>query len=310
MRAQIEITNEMFMHLVGIMGIMIFTILYVSLVTNTETRVEGLSTETEYYNYARRIISSSDCLAYREESVFYTGDSIKSFSRVRPGVIDMSKFFDFNHQNCIRYDMVSGSGNGDLSNPMIPYPVIIYEVSLYDLVDDKRYNFTNSVFKTVSAGKQFEICDSNTCKPNCVYDCVELSNYLNGDLVDIDDTSLSCNPPSKDIQVIPGKNCWTKDLSYISRVVVPYNDSFNCSIPQALIGDYKSGKVFESSFSYPVVAVYPNSYEEHPSIINIHFCLIKVPTLCDPFFNYYTFGLADIPVYQPELCTAAGVPLI
>ena len=151
-KSQIDITNLVFEHIVGILGIVAITFVFISLIKSSETRTTGLKEESIYNNYGRRIISTSDCLAYEDTEIIYDS-SVESYSRVKPGVIDISKFFDYNHQNCLRYDLVSGSKFGDPTNPLTTYPVLIYELKLKDLFTNETFFAKNDVFKSTESGR-------------------------------------------------------------------------------------------------------------------------------------------------------------
>ncbi|MDD4354030.1 MAG: hypothetical protein PHN56_06260, partial [Candidatus Nanoarchaeia archaeon] len=131
-KTQMEITNTMFMHLIGFIGIMAFTFLFISLMTGSQSRASGLKEESLFQNYARRLLSSSDCLAYQYIESYYDADSsnINYYSKIEPATIDMSNFFDFNHQNCLRYDLVSGAINNEPKKKEQVFPVVLYEVEV------------------------------------------------------------------------------------------------------------------------------------------------------------------------------------
>lgn len=332
-KGQIEITNVMFMHMIGIIGILAFTFLFLSLVSASSARAEALNQETLYYSYGRRLISASDCFAFNHIESYYDGTTFSSFERTMPGVIDVSKIFDYEHQNCLRYDLVSGGIWGYADAPQASFPVLIYEVTVRDLVTDEDYNFKNDVYSVLSQGTSnsyIPICDPDWCSESgCMYDCNLLREYIAdrntfeasyGELPD-SETSLDCaielesdgKPPNS---VQPGVNCWTEDLNDVARLVEPYEGKveFNCSIPGSMIGsEFETGNVFETNLQYAVTLRYPtgvNEFMEHPGVFNVKFCVIKIPTYCDPFFEYATVGFFDVGIYQKDYCESVGLPLV
>jgi hypothetical protein len=331
-KSQIEITNIMFMHMIGLMGILAFTFLFLSLVTSSSARAEALNQETLYYGYGRRLISASDCFAYNQIESYYDGTTFSSFERTMPGVIDVSKLYDYSHQNCLRYDLVSGGVWGYPDAPQASFPVLIYEVTVRDLVTDKDYDFKNDVYSVVAEGTSNSyrpICDPDFCtQAGCLYDCNQLREYIEdpdayeakyGPLPN-SDTSLDCaydlegnkKPPST---VETGTNCWTQDLNDVARLVEPYNGDvdFNCDIKGSMIGtEFETGKVFETNLQYAVTLRYPTGLDdflEHPGVFNVRFCVIKIPTYCDPFFEHATVGFFDTGIFQRDYCKSVGLPL-
>ncbi|MBN1923317.1 MAG: hypothetical protein JW791_00980 [Nanoarchaeota archaeon] len=324
-KSQIEITNVMFMHLIGLIGILTFTFLFISLISGSSARAEGLREETLYYNYGRRLISSSDCFAYSQIIPYYNGVNFKSFSRVKPGVIDVSKLLNYDNQNCLRYDLVSGSFSGDPQNPYASYPVMVYEVYVKDLITGQLLNFSNDVYSSVGSAIIYEICDPSVCNSPCYYECEELLQYKYNDLVNYEDTSLDCDQAinkisfgsvSRDsIIVSPRVNCWSEEFNDVSRNVEPYNGYINCSIAKGMLSGTtsESGNVFETQLQYAVNLRYNtgiNEFVENPGLFTVKFCVIKIPTMCDPFFSSTTVGAYNLQVYQPEACEELGLPLI
>jgi hypothetical protein len=331
-KTQVEITNVMFMHMIGMIGILAFTFLFLSLVTSSSARAEALNQETIYYSYGRRLISSSDCFAYNLIEAYYDGTTFTSYERTLPGVIDVSKLFNYDNQNCLRYDLVSGGMWGYADAPQASFPVLIYEITVKDLVTDENYNLKNDVFNSLGtgggAGVYYPICDPNWCsQANCKYDCNELRFYneegeddFEAHYGSVEDTSLGCavelETDGIPDSVIPGNNCWTEDLNDISRLVEPYNGEveFDCSIVGSGAGtEFEYGNVFETSLQYAVTLRYPTGLDEfleHPGIFNVKFCVIKIPTYCDPFFEYATFGFFEVGIYQEDYCKEAGIPLV
>ncbi|VVB74307.1 Uncharacterised protein [Candidatus Tiddalikarchaeum anstoanum] len=113
---------------------------------------------------------------------------------------------------------------------------------------------------------------------------------------------------------------------------VSYKPEFNCSIPSSFEGTTEeSGNVFEKTLSYPVVLRYSGFFNkvrgvdtahvedigiaDHVGTFTVRFCVIKIPSMCDPFFKYTyddTLGgkLFGSEVYDPESCRAGGIPII
>jgi len=58
--------------------------------SGSEARASALQEETIYYNYARRIITSPDCLAYEGTEAYFDGSSakIQVISKTYPGIVD------------------------------------------------------------------------------------------------------------------------------------------------------------------------------------------------------------------------------
>lgn len=387
-KAQMEITGIVFMHIMGLLGIMAFTFLFLSSLGNVSSRAESLNEETLYYNFGRRLISSSDCFAYKNYDVYFDDSSIQSFSRESPGIIDMSKIFDYNHQNCLRYDLVSGSYEQEATAPDVSFPALVYEITVTDLVNDTTFSFKNDFYKSqVVGGIKIEVCDNTACHVDCLPDCNEVYQYQQGTLEIVDSSTLGC--PGQDLNslITIGTNCWYDDLNKAARITDPYsytdescdnaceegclpncnelslfkNDDlliedskslscfseayldsidvefgvtcnyfveFDCDIPKSGVDVGQSGNVFQTSLEYSVVLRYPNSgsqdFIEHPGVFHIKFCQIRVPTLCDSFFEGYYYKQAEdgsisfltdwidgaSEVYQPSVCMSRGLPLI
>jgi hypothetical protein len=82
--------------------------------------------------------------------------------------------------------------------------------------------------------------------------------------------------------------------------------------------------VLETSSQYYSTLRYPlkdGTFSEHKGIIDIKFCLINVPTKCDPFFGSETnanilnnllssLGIENKAIYDEAYCNEAGLPLI
>lgn len=320
-KAQIEITNIMFMHMIGLVGILTFSFLFVSLIIGSSARAEGLSDETVFYNFGRRLISTSDCLAYNHIETYYNGNEFESYSRTMPGVIDVSKLFDYNHQNCLRYDFVSGSAHADPDGPSVGYPVILYEVYVEDLINDNLYNFTNDVYVSTSTGAElFTICnpkiidEEGNCLPSdCLFDCDEITAYWRTGIIG---DSLKCAVDGIPTQAIDKTNCVYRYESDVTRMVQSYNGTINCSsLNTVLTSDANNvlGKVSQVDLQYAVTLKYIQSYNntiEHPGILNVRFCEVNIPTQCDSFFSNDNFGFYSQEVYNPDYCTERGLPLI
>jgi hypothetical protein len=332
-KSQMEITNIMLMHLIGMTGIILFTLLFISLMTGSQTRASALKEETIYYNYARRLITSSDCLAYEHIETYYDGQSpqMQAFSKAMPGVIDMSKAFDFNHLNCIRYDFVSGAISNDPKNNKQPFPVLVYEISVLDTTIDKEYSFVSTAFKSKGAGQLREICSPGQAvtgyPAECLIDCNDAREYaLLNDSFEFRGTSMeglknSANLPSS---INPGVNCWEEGFNDAARAVVPYY-GLNCSnVKKGFLDEYDYGNVFETSnqyFSKLRYTLKDNSMVDHDGIINIKFCVINIPTMCDPFFEgqampdalsalISSMGVDAGAIYDEQACKNLELPLI
>ncbi|MFA5333724.1 MAG: hypothetical protein WC376_04485 [Candidatus Nanoarchaeia archaeon] len=333
-KSQMEITNLMFMHLVGMIGIILFTLLFISLMTGSQTRASALKEETVYYNYARRLITSTDCLAYEYIETYYDGQNsqIKSFSKPIPGLVDMSKLFDFNHLNCIRYDFVSGAISNDPKNNKQPFPVLIYEISVLDTELDKEYSFVSTAFKSKGAGQLKQICYAGQAisgyPEGCLIDCQDVRDYkILNDSFRFEGSSMeglkNSNIPIPS-SANPGVNCWEEGFNDAARAVVPYF-GLNCSnIKKGFLDEYDYGNVFETSnqyFSKLRYTLKDNSFVDHNGIINIKFCVINIPTMCDPYFEgtempdalnalISSMGINTGAIYDEQTCKDLELPLI
>ncbi len=166
-------------------GIFSFTLLFASLLSSSSSRASALQTESIYNSYIRRLVVSPDCFAFEYKEMYYDslGGTLRFATRTHPGVIDITKFFDYDHKNCLRYDLVSGSAYADIASPMsirVGYPVLYYEASLHDYVDDvtadiivtqdddfqyerihiNNINTSNTVYPSYYMGELKEICDN------------------------------------------------------------------------------------------------------------------------------------------------------
>ena len=344
-KTQMEITNVMFMHLIGFIGIMAFTFLFISLMTGSEARASGLKEETLYQNYGRRLISSADCLAQDYLEIYYDGSSaqVQSFSRISPGVVNMGKFFDFNHQNCLRYDLVSGAINNDPRSQKQSFPAILYEVTAYDLDEELEYEFTSAMFKSKGLAVKNKIClpKSGGYPHNCLFDCDDVRTFLNNatlqqiynDTNSLIDTVLEgrsiegMTPDEKPDYVIPGGNCWENDFNDALRAVVPYTGLKCSSIPKGVSYEFGFGNVFETGMQYYVKLRYDmkdGTVVMNDGVLDVKFCVINIPTMCDPAFAVtdLTSALNDLiillsikgintnKVYQEKICKFLGLPLI
>lgn len=344
-KTQMEITNTMFMHLIGFIGIMAFTFLFISLMTGSQSRASGLKEESLFQNYARRLISSSDCLAFQYIESYYAADSsnIYYYSKTEPGIIDMSNFFDFNHQNCIRYDLASGAINNEPKKSDQVFPVILYEVKATDIDNDVSFEFSNTLFQSKGLAKYIDICrpKQGGYPDVCLLDCDELRNYLasplakkeefsEDDLPNVEKYYTSTSLEGVALNVLPtyphpGVNCWEESFRDSLRAVVPYK-SLKCS--DFNTGDsyeFGFGNVLETSSQYFVKLRYElkdKSIVENDGIIEIKFCVINIPTMCDPayentlittkvsqFLSSLGYGESTY-VYQKEICEELGLPLI
>jgi hypothetical protein len=331
-KSQMEITNLMFMHLVGMIGIILFTLLFISLMTGSQTRASALKEETIYFNYARRIISSSDCLAYEYIETYYDGQTsdVQTFSKQMPGIVDMSKLFDFNHLNCLRYDYVSGAISNDPMNNKQPFPLLLYEITVYDTTIDKEYTFVSTAFKSKGAGQLRPICYPGQAvsgyPSGCLVDCQDVRDYalyndsLIGTSMEGLDGAINIVPD----YVNPGVNCWEEGFNDAARAVIPYY-GLNCSnVKKGFSEDYDYGNVFETSNQYYSKLRYTlkdNSIVDNDGIIDIKFCVINIPTMCDPFFEgqampdalnglISNMGVNANAIYDETECTNLGLPLI
>jgi hypothetical protein len=329
-KAQIEITNMMLMHILGIIGIVLFTLLFISLMSGSEARASALQEETIYYNYARRIITSPDCLAYEGTEAYFDGSSakIQLISKTYPGIVDMSKLFDFEHLNCLRYDLVSGAIADDPKNNEQPFPLLLYEIDVYDTDLDKSYSFSSTAYQSRGFGQTKEICKPTQAisayPKTCLISCNELVDYLGSpDTFETEKTSLEglTNIPST---VNPGINCWDEDFNDAAREVVPYYGIKCSSIPESLFEGYSYGKAFQTSNQYYSRLRYrlnDGTFQDHNGIIDITFCVINIPSMCDPFFEgeslptalnelFGIMGIDSTQIYNKELCESRGLPLI
>ncbi|PIU89336.1 hypothetical protein COS64_00940 [archaeon CG06_land_8_20_14_3_00_37_11] len=323
-KSQIEITNIMFMHLIGLVGILTFTFLFVSLISGSSSRAEGLKEETLYYNFGRRLISTSDCFAYNHMETYYDGVSFTSLARVKPGIIDMSKIFNYANQNCLRYDLVSGAVFGTPDTPQASFPILIYEITVKDLQTDEIYETKNDAYQILEQGRVFTICSPTNCQSDCLYDCNDIRKYEEDESsVNVESSSLQCAEGVEDIPTTatPAVNCWTDAFNDVRRMVEPYKGSLeiDCSLPSGFVGtELEYGNVFETNVQYAVTLRYTQGYKEfteHPGIFNVKFCVIKIPTYCDPFFEgvetpniYGEFG--GLEVYNPTACDMEGIPKV
>lgn len=342
-----EITNVMFMHLIGFIGIMAFTFLFISLMTGSESRASGLKEETLFFNYGRRLISSSDCLAHDYVELYYDGSSssVQAFSRISPGVINMGKFFDFNHQNCLRYDLVSGAINNDPENERQVFPAIIYEITAYDLDNEVEYEFSSAMFQSKSLAVKNEICipGSGGYPHNCLLNCDDVRTFLSDETMfsesyantggsfegtALEESSIAGNIPlygDLPKNVMPGVNCWEDDFNDALRAVTPYQTIKCSTVPKGASYEFGMGNVFETSMEYFVKLRYEmddGTILMNDGVLNIKFCIINIPTMCDPAFagTNVPSALNDLlsmlnmgdsgKVYNPEICTSLGLPLI
>ena len=80
----------------------------------------------------------------------------------------------------------------------------------------------------------------------------------------------------------------------------------------------EAGNVFETTKQYVVKVRYQNhtQFIEHPAVLNIKFCVIKIPTFCDSFFKNQSYGIEinglyeGNQVYDKDKCIEMGLPLI
>lgn len=321
-KSQIEITNIMFMHMLGIIGVLTFTFLFLSLISGSSSRAEALKQESLYYNYGRRLISSKNCFAHNHVETYYDGVTFESYSRTEPGIIDVSKLFTYANQNCLKYDLVSGAIWQSPDVTYASFPVLVYEITVKDLVTNQTYNFTNDAYQVKGFDNVHKICNPEVCMSNCMVDCEELAEYartLNYDIT----SSLGCKDETEIAQmalsgVRPGSNCWTEEFNEIERIVEPYEPGpgearLNCSVPHGFEGEIEYGNVFQKDLQYSVVLRYPgsvNEFQEHPGVFNVRFCVIKIPNYCDPFYKYTTYGPYNQDIYKEDICKDMGMPLI
>ncbi|MDD4353770.1 MAG: hypothetical protein PHN56_04920, partial [Candidatus Nanoarchaeia archaeon] len=259
--------------------------------------------------------------------------------------IDMSNFFDFNHQNCLRYDLVSGAINNEPKKKEQVFPVVLYEVEVSDMDKKVNFEFSNTLFQSKGLAMYIDICrpQQGGFDNSCLLDCDELREYLASPLAGklkyspddadninkyITDTSLDGVPAETlaDISYVhPGLNCWEESFRDSLRAVVPYKNLKCSDFRKDYSYEFGLGNVLETQSQYFVKLRYElkdKTIVMSDGIITIKFCVINIPTMCDPAYkdtqittkiseflsNFQTSN--DRSVYQKELCEQMGLPLI
>ena len=92
----------------------------------------------------RRILSTTDCLAYEERDSYFYNESgtiyVLSGSRVYPYVVDINKLNDLKHFNCMRkdfYDSLSDAQQGINDSSIGSGKSAKYEIAVFDLQTDQ-----------------------------------------------------------------------------------------------------------------------------------------------------------------------------
>jgi len=224
--------------------------------------------------------------------------------------------------------LVSGAIADDPKNNEQPFPLLLYEINVYDTDLDKSYSFSSTAYQSRGVGQTKGICEPTQAlaayPKTCLISCDELADYLGSpDTFGIMGTSLeglTNIPPA----VNPGINCWDEDFNDAAREVVPLYGIKCSSIPDSSFEGFDYGKDFQTSNQYYSRLRYrmiDGTFEDHNGIIDITFCVINIPSMCDPFFeggNLPTalnellgiMGIDSTKIYNEELCVSRGLPLI
>lgn len=131
---------------VQLIGIILFFIVLFSLLSMTQTvrfTISEFDENTEFLLITRRLVTSADCFAYEERNMTQKENTLLFARRVYPGVVDVSKLFDYEHFNCIRRDY-------------------------YDKLEDVRKNVWDPINGTGAAVK-YDVSVVNLTKDGIVY---------------------------------------------------------------------------------------------------------------------------------------------
>ena len=99
-------------------SIMLFFVILFTLITSyyhVRFVINDFDARTSSLTAIRRMVSSTDCLAHEERTIFRGNNGLVYGSRVYPGILDISKFSSLYNLNCMRkdaYDLMQDIHNG------------------------------------------------------------------------------------------------------------------------------------------------------------------------------------------------------
>jgi len=108
-------------------------------------------TESDALTELQMLVNSPNCLAYEKRLPSYTStvQTIIENSRVYPNTVDIIKFYDPNHQNCLKFNTYTGQELGHFK---------VYDVALQDLESGRTYSYRSD-----------DIIHKVNYKPSAVY---------------------------------------------------------------------------------------------------------------------------------------------
>jgi len=155
---------------VQLVCMMIFIIVLLSLLTmtkNVKFTINEFDENTAFLLSGRRLLSSADCFAYEERSLFYDSKTQELYSgtRILPNVLDYNKLRDYENFNCMRnddYDKVEDviAGYWDAANATgaaFSYRIKIVDLKTGGYVYDSviSNNFSTSLIGRIDKTEDF-----------------------------------------------------------------------------------------------------------------------------------------------------------
>ncbi len=120
------------LNFVGLITFIIVLIVVITLQKNVYVTAKSMDLRSSYLLMSQELISTRNCLAYEDRYITFVNSSSPHYQLniyIQPGIIDLSKFKDFYHFNCIRYDYKYAKETS-----------FIYGMKLLDISTGKYYN--------------------------------------------------------------------------------------------------------------------------------------------------------------------------
>jgi hypothetical protein len=196
----------------SILGSVLIAILliFISVKMSTiTTEMRAADIESRHALTLRRMLSSSDCLAYEVQNVktIKVGDEIIPLvgKRVFPNTLDINKIKDFDHINCIRLDMDS------------PEVYNKIEWFIYD-ADEKEYllrEYSSGIYDPIStsySNTYDETCERRNLTYTTPESCKEGYSYVRAFPVSLVDNG------DKNFGVVLFRDCYKGDYATIAEL--------------------------------------------------------------------------------------------